>query len=104
MSRLDESINKHLNPIPVAENVPDNWQPILEAQRFLKLSNSKMRVGPTGGYEEAAAPRVYYLQAQIDVAGAWDDLHRYLNQILEAARLPVSAVRMEQQGVATESP
>lgn len=101
MSRIDESINKHLNPIPVAQNVPDNWQMILEAQRFLKLSNSKMRVGPTGGYEEGPEPKLYYLQAQIDVAGAWDDLHRYLSQILEAARLPVSAVRMEQQGVSS---
>jgi hypothetical protein len=99
LSRLDEAINKHLNPTPVAKNVDDNFQPILEPQRFIRLHASKMRPGSTGGYEDGPDPDIFYLQATIDVASAWDDLTRYLNQVLEALRVPASAVRMEQTGI-----
>jgi len=99
LSRLDESINKHLNPVAIAENVEDNFQLILESQRFIKLNHAKMRVGPSGGYEDGPEPKLYYLQANIDSASAWDDLLKYTNQLLEATHTPASAVRMEQEGV-----
>lgn len=101
LSRLDESINKHLNPLPVAENVDDTWQPILEPQRFLKISNAKMRPGPTGGYEDGPGVRLYYLQASIDVAGAWDDLLKYVNQVLTALQIPAALYRSETLGMAS---
>ncbi len=101
LSRLDESVNKHLNPVPIAENVPDDWHPILEPQRFIRLAGSKMRPGATGGMEEGQQPKLSYLEAHIDIAGAWDDLLKYLNQILQAVKVPASAVRMEQQGMAS---
>jgi hypothetical protein len=99
LSRLDESINKHLNPLPVAEGVDDNFQVIMEPQRFLKLRGAQMRPGSSGGMEEGPPPRLYYLSPTIDVAGAWEDLLKYLNQVLEAMRVPIAAVRMEQTGI-----
>jgi hypothetical protein len=95
LSRLDESINKHINPIPFAQNVDENWQPIIEPQRFIRIKPSMMRVGPTGGFEDGPQPLVYYLEAHIDVAGAWDDLQKFLTQILQALHIPAEAVRME---------
>jgi hypothetical protein len=101
LSRLDESVNKHLNPLPVVENVDETWNPVIEPMRFMRLSSSKMRVGATGGYEDGPQARVYFLEAHVDIAGAWDDLCRYLNQILQALRVPAEAVRMEQVGVSS---
>ncbi len=101
LSRLDESINKHLNPIPIAEGMPADWKPILEPQRFIRTPKAGPIIGPTGGYEPGDAARLYYLQVSIDSVAAWDDLLKYMNQCLEAARVPMSAVRMEQTGVAS---
>jgi hypothetical protein len=101
LSLMDESIAKHLNPIPVAEGVPEAWKPIIEANRFIRMPAAAPRIGPTGGYEAGERARLYFLERSIDVVGSWDDLVRYINQCLEAARVPLSAARMEQSGVAS---
>jgi hypothetical protein len=101
LSRVDESIHKHINPIPVAEGMPADWKPIIEPGRFIRVPREGMTPGPSGGYERGEFARLYYLQATIDVAGAWEDLTNYINRVLEAARVPLSAARMEQQGVAS---
>lgn len=101
LSRLDESINKHLNPIPFAENCDDNFQMHIEANRFVRINSARMRPSQNGGLEDGPQPRVYYLSAQIDVAGAWDDLCRFLNQVLQALRIPAESVKMEQIGVSS---
>jgi hypothetical protein len=100
LSRLDEAINKHLNPIPIASGVPAAWQPTVEPMRFIKL-RAAGGIGQSGGYEAPAEPKLSFLQAQIDVAGAWDDLARYVAQVMAALRVPDSSVRMEQSGVAS---
>ena len=100
LSRLDESIHKHLNPIPVADGVPDGWQPVIEPQRFIVLRNRGPIMGENG-YTSSPSAKLYYLQGSIDIAGAWADLTAYVNQCLEAARVPRSAIRMEQTGTAS---
>jgi hypothetical protein len=101
LSRLDESIHKHLNPIPVAEGMPDQWKPILEPGRFIRMPLAAPAIGASGGYERGEFARLYYLSVTIDVGGAWEDCRNYMNQALEAARVPLSAARMEQSGVAS---
>jgi hypothetical protein len=101
MSRLDEAVNKHLNPLPIVENVDETWQPIVQPMGFMRISSSKMRVGATGGYEDGPQARLYFLEAHVDIAGAWDDLCKFLNQLLQALRIPAEAVRMEQVGVSS---
>lgn len=95
LSGLAEAISIHLNPVGLAENVDETWNPILKPGLFNRINSAKMRIGQTGGYEDGAPPKVYYLQAQIDIAGAWDDLCRFLTQLLQALRTPSEAVRME---------
>jgi hypothetical protein len=99
LSRLDEAINKHLNPLAIAKNADDKFNPTVEPQRFIRLNSARMRPGPSGGFESGPDPELSYLQATIDVAGAWDDLLKYINQVLEAVRVPASAIRMEQTGI-----
>jgi hypothetical protein len=101
LSRIDESIHKHINPIPVAEGMPADWKPILEPGRFIRVPRTGMVPGPSGGFERGEFARLYYLTASIDVEGAWLDTTNYINRVLEAARVPLSAARMEQQGVAS---
>jgi hypothetical protein len=95
LSRLAEALNIHLNPIPFAENVDDNWNPIVQPGRFIRINSAKMRPGATGGMEDGPQPKIYYLEAHLDIAGAWDDLCRFLTQLLQALRIPSEAVRME---------
>lgn len=99
LSRIDESINKHLNPIPVAENAPPGFQPFLSPQRFITLTGEPQY--GDGGYRQGQTPRLYYLQAKPDVEAAWHDLMLYANGALETARVPLTAVRMEQSGTAS---
>jgi hypothetical protein len=101
LSRLDEAIHKHMSPIPVAEGMPANWKPDIEPGRFIRVPRASAVPGGSGGYERGEFARLYYLQATIDVAAAWEDCRNYMNQALEAARVPLSAARMEQQGVAS---
>lgn len=101
LSRIDESIHKHINPIPVAEGMPADWKPILEPGRFIRVPRTGMTPGTSGGFERGEFAKLYYLSANIDVESAWLDTTNYINRILEAARVPLSAARMEQQGVAS---
>ena len=99
--RLDESIHKHLNPIPWAKGMPDQWKPILEPQRFIRLPSANPRITPSGGFEPGEYAEIGYVQVNIDVAAAWEDLNNYIQQALDAASLPKSAIRMEAMGVAS---
>ena len=101
VSRLDESIHKHLNPTPWAQGMPESWKPDLEPQRFIRLPPKQPYLDASGTYQPGEYATLGYLQVTIDVAGAWDDLARYIRQALEAADIPESAVRMEQMGVAS---
>jgi hypothetical protein len=99
--RTDESIHKHLNPIPWAKGMPDQWKPILEAQRFIRLPSAMPHLSVSGGYETGDYAEIGYVQVTIDVAGAWEDLNNYILQALDAAGIPRSSVRMETVGVAS---
>lgn len=99
LNRLDESIGKHLNPVPVAEGVPTDWKPVVEPMRFIRMPSSGPMIGATGGFEPGTFAKLYFLEAHIDTAGAWDDLLKYINQALQAARVPLKAVAMDEMGV-----
>ena len=101
LSRLDESIQKYLAPIPVAEGVGPDFNPVVEPGRFIRLVSPPF-TGVTGDFSAPmATPKLSYLQAQLDVASTWEDLTNFINQCLEAARVPLSYARMEQTGTAS---
>jgi hypothetical protein len=81
--------------------MPEDWKPIIEPQRFIRLPRASAHLAPGGGYEPGDFASLGYLQATIDVAGVWDDLSRYIDQALDAAGIPKSQVRMEAMGVAS---
>lgn len=100
LSQLDETVKKHLNPIPIATDVPADWQPIVEPMRFIRL-RSAGGIGASGGYDPGRAPTLQFLQASPDVGAAWNDVREYCDVVLEAARVPRAAARMEQAGIAS---
>ena len=103
LSRIEQSIHKHLNPIPIAKDVPDGFQVIIQPNMFLRLNRRAVAPGADGAFGGAGPPEpeLSYLQANIDVDGSWRDLEGYAGMLLEAARIPRSAVRMEQTGIAS---
>jgi hypothetical protein len=98
---LDESIGKYLNPIPVAEGVDALWKPNIEPGRWIRMPRAAPTINAEGNYEPGEFARLYYVQAEIQVTAAWEDLKDYIEQAIEAAGIPKSAVRMEQMGVAS---
>jgi len=103
LSRLDQAIHKHLHPIPVAKDCPDNLQVQLgQPNMFLRLNRRAQAPGVDGAFGGSPPePELLYLEAHVDVEGALRDLADYVDRVLEAARVPRSAVRMEQTGVAS---
>jgi hypothetical protein len=101
LSRLEQAIHKHLIPIPIVKDAPDGFQLILgQPNLFVRLN--RRASPPSGDFgQQPPTPEISYLQADIDIQGAWEDLTNYVNQVLESARVPRSAVRMEQTGVAS---
>ena len=103
LSRLDQSISKHLNPIPILIDAPDNFQMVLgQPNLFVRLNRRAQAPGMSGDFGGAAPqPEARYLEAHIDIEGAWSDLRGYYDLVLETARVPRTAWRMEQTGVAS---
>lgn len=84
-------------PIGVATNVPVEWNPELGPARFVRLYQSM--TGYQGdGFGAGGQPSLAYMQAQFAIEERWAHIQALLNQGLQAARAPLSAVRMEQQG------
>jgi len=103
LSRLDQAISKHLNPFPWARGVPEGFEVILgnAGNMFITLPGRGRLPSPSGDYQAPDQPEVGYLQAVIDIAGAWEDIRSFVTQIFEAAGVPQAAYRMEQTGVAS---
>lgn len=100
LSDLDEALAKYMRPIGVFKNVDPTYSPELGPGRFLRLYRSG--TGYAGeDYAGDGEPSAEYLQAVIDVAGVWLGCEKLANRILEACRVPLSAVRMEESGVAS---
>jgi hypothetical protein len=95
LNQLDEAIQKHVNPIPVAEGVPADWKPTIEPLRFIRMPRAGMIMGESG-YVPGEFARLYFLQPMVDVAGAWQDLTNYMNQAFRAARVPISATLLDE--------
>jgi hypothetical protein len=94
LSRLDEAIHKHLNPVPYVTNGTPGMRLTMEAQRFVILPGARQVMG-SKGVETTDGATLGYLQASIDVASAWEDLRGFILQVLEACGVPQSAVQLD---------
>jgi len=94
LSKLDEHIEKHLNPIGLFKNVSPEFNPEVGPGRFLRLTRAT--AGYTGdGYSETGEPSAEYLQAMLAVEAVWADIKEYTGQLAEAIDLPPSALRLD---------
>lgn len=96
MSLMKEAKDKYLAPICLAYGVPPEWRPVIEPGRWLKMPGSERTPTATGSFEKSAGSELKYLQAKLELEEGWKDITLFLNQVLESAQIPKSAVRMEQ--------
>jgi hypothetical protein len=102
LNKITNALDKYLDPVCIAEGMPDKWKPIMESGRWIRVPLANPAPdGSAGGWTRGEYARLYYLQAMVDVSGAWQHLANVINQFLEAAHIPKSAIRMEQMGVAS---
>jgi hypothetical protein len=99
LSNIDELAWKFSAPIGVFTNVSPDYNPELGRGRFLRLYS--MPALEDGGFGKAGEPSVEYLQAQLQLEQLWLDAEKFANRGLEACRVPLAAVRMEQSGMAS---
>jgi hypothetical protein len=94
LSKLDEHIEKYLNPIGIFKNVSPEFNPEVGPGRFLRLFRGMG--GYTGdGYSEQGEPSAEYLQAMLGVEQVWSDIREFMGQLAEAIDLPPSSLRLD---------
>ena len=93
-SKLDEHIEKFLNPIGVFKNVSPEFNPEVGPGRFLRLFRGM--AGYTGdGYSDQGEPSAEYLQATLAVEQVWADIREFSRQLAEAVDLPPGALQLD---------
>jgi hypothetical protein len=90
MSELAEAQRFYLKPIPLATGVPPGWRPKIQPGRFNQVP---FRPGPNG--VPAIEPRVWFLQAAVDIPGAWEDIRNTIDTGLSDLDIPLAAYRAE---------
>jgi len=100
LMKTDESIDKHMNPLPWVKGADENLKIIKGPLRFLRLPREQGQFTDQG-YQPGDHVEIGQLEMHIDVAGCWDDLDKYDRLSMEAVGLPLSSIRMEQMGVAS---
>lgn len=90
ISKLAEAVDRFHAPLGVAYDCDVDFHPIAQAGKFLRVMRK------ASDLEANIIPRLEYLQAQLDIAGGWENVRQFLNSTLEGVGVPLSAVRMEQ--------
>lgn len=96
LSELDASAQKDGAPIGFLRNVGPEFNFEISPGRFIRLYAPATMDG--GDYTGGKEPDAFFLQAQLNMAEKWLDVTNFAQQALEAARVPLSAVRLEANG------
>jgi len=89
MSDLAQHVQVFLNPAKWARGMPIEAQLRVDPDNFVHLPADPMaRVG-----DMRITPEIGYLQAQLAVDSAWNDLRNYVDQTLEELGVPATIVR-----------
>lgn len=94
MSELAEAQRFYLKPIPLASGVPPGWRPKIQPGRFNIVP---FRPGPNG--QPAIEPKVWFLQAEVNVEAAWADIRSTVETGLSDLDIPLAAYRAESSSV-----
>lgn len=90
VSDLALAIKRFLTPIGVAENCDVQLNPINKMGAFVVLMSK------FAGLENIPPARLSYLQAQLDIVGAWHHIENEIYQQLDTLEIPRAAFRMDQ--------
>lgn len=96
LSQIDNSATKDADPIGFLSGVGPEFNFEVGTGRFVRLYSPPTMVG--GDFVGPTEPKAFYLQADLRLAEHWLDVTNFANQALEAARVPLTAVRMDQSG------
>lgn len=89
MSDMAQAVQAYHTPIPVAYDADVGWNPIVAMGKFLRVNSV-----PTD-LERGPAPRLEYLQAELDIDGGWANIRGVIDSELEALGIPLTAYRMD---------
>jgi hypothetical protein len=96
LSLMKEYKDKYHNPICLAYGLPSTWQPVIEPGRWMKVPGKDLTPSGSGSFASGDNVELKYLQVQLQLVEAWQDITLFLNQVLESCEIPKSAVRMEE--------
>lgn len=91
LSELAEAQRFYLKPIPLASGVPPGWRPKFQPGRFNIVP---FKPGPNG--QPTVEPKVWFLQAEVNVTSAWEDITNTVETGLSDLDVPLAAYRSEQ--------
>jgi hypothetical protein len=95
LSDLSHAIKRFHYPLGVAENCDPSLQVIHKFGSFIRLNTVLQQL------DHVPTPKLAYLQAQLDILGAWHDIESTLYQALDHLEIPRAAWRMETAQVAS---
>jgi hypothetical protein len=91
MSELAEGMRFYLKPIPWGIGLPPGFRPKIRPGSFLALP---YRPGPNG--QPVVKPEIGFLQAEMNVTGAWEDITNTIETGLSDLDIPLAAYRADQ--------
>ncbi len=94
LSDLAETMLKYQRPIGIFTDVSVEFNPTVGPGRFLRLSSTESAYSGDG-FSAPKTPTASYLQAELQIAQAWQDIQAYLSQAAEAVDLPASSLRLD---------
>jgi hypothetical protein len=100
LSRLDEAVQRYLDPHLLVKNARPGWRLVAKPGQPVLLPSGGVIQGPDGP-EPGPPVELEYLQGHPDIAVAWEDLRGGILQVLEAMGVPESAIRQVQASVAS---
>jgi hypothetical protein len=89
MSDMAQAVQNYHSPISVAYDADVSWAPIVASGKWMRVNSV-----PTD-LERGPAPRLEYLQAQLDIQGGWTNIRSVVDSELEALGIPLTAYRMD---------
>lgn len=88
MSDMCQAVSAYHAPIGIAYDADENFQPIKKYGGWIRVQ------GVTNDISRMPAPRLEYVQAQLDIGGGWQNIRGVIDSELEALGIPLASYRM----------
>jgi hypothetical protein len=88
MSDMAQAVKAYHTPQGIAYDADVNWQPVKKSGGFVRVNSM------TSDISRNPAPKLEYLQAQLDINGGWANIRGVIDSELEALGVPLASYRM----------